>query len=229
MMNVKLSNSQFRNLDPQVIIETLARHINASRQHRIEETLNKRLLTVQLALESPADLHNVFACIRTCEALGVARIHIISPEGKHVSGKSVSKGAQYWIDIHFHPSWEDFLKTVQPELVLAAALPKATATLDQVPIEKPLCLVLGNEQRGLSANALKASSIHYQIPLFGMTQSLNLSVSAAISLYDVTSRKRGYLQREGDLNDDQKRQLRAQYCLNSVDPRILDALIRQQF
>ena len=108
--------------------------------------------------------------------------------------------------------------------MVAGGTVDATVALSDVPVEKPLCIIIGNEQRGLSKSAQAACDIRYQIPMFGMSESLNLSVSAAISLYDTTSRKRQLLKCASDLTQDQQATLRAQYYLNSVSARLSEAL-----
>lgn len=88
-----------------------------------------------------------------------------------------------------------------------------------------VCLMIGNEERGLSDAALQACQWPYKIPMYGMSQSLNLSVSAAISVYDITRRYRAALSpRTGDLTAAEQRALTARYYLNSLETRLLDGL-----
>ena len=74
-------------------------------------------------------------------------------------------------------------------ILAGAALNDSPVSMQAVPIDKPLCLLIGNEQRGLSREAMDACQLCYRIPMAGMSQSFNLSVAAAISLYDTTCAK----------------------------------------
>ena len=131
----------------------------------------------------------------------------------------------YWVNVHYYETLNEFLEFAkQAGILLAGGTVDATAALSNVPIEKPLCIIIGNEQRGLSEAAQSACDIRYQIPMFGMSESLNLSVSAAISLYDTTSRKRQQLKCASDLTQQEQSTLRAQYYLNSVSARLSEAL-----
>lgn len=210
------------------IIAKLQPFVSTRRQQRIETVLDNRLISIQVALEMPADIHNAFAVIRSCEIFGIVKLHIIAPE-KIVSGiRPISKGALDWVDIAFYKDTADFLATMAPQnFRLAGAIPNAAQTIQTIPVEEPLCLFLGNEHCGLSSIAKQACDWHYQIPMFGMTESLNLSVAAAISLYETTQRKRNSLQKTGDLTVEDRKKLQAQYFLNSVNGRLANALLRE--
>lgn len=204
-----------------VIIEHLSPYVNEKRQERIDAVIQGRLNSIQLAIESPSDINNAFAAIRTAEALGVSKVHLIAPEGRTPMARPISQGAFYWVDIQFHDHVAAFLSYAASEkLRLAGGTVDATIPLSDVPIDAPLCVFIGNEQRGLSTAAQDACDYRYKIPMVGMSESMNLSVSAAISLYDTTQRKRSALGTIGDLDPNQQQALRAHFMLNSVAPRL---------
>jgi tRNA (guanosine-2'-O-)-methyltransferase len=207
------------------IIAQLEPFVSRRRQQRISEVLDNRLLSIQVALEMPADIHNAFAVIRSCEIFGIGRIHIIAAE-KTISGmRPISKGAMDWVEIIFYKNIQDFLTGIREQNIrLAGAIPQASHSLDCIDLTGPVCFFLGNEHSGLSAEAQAACDWHYHIPMFGMTQSLNLSVAAAISLYESTQRKRHEMQKSGDLTASERKILQAQYFLNSVNARLMNAL-----
>ena len=203
------------------IIEHLSPYVNDARQQRIDQVIHDRLKSVQLALECPSDINNAFAAIRTAEALGITHVHIIAPEGTTFMAKHITRGALYWMTIDYYETLTEFLDyAAQNNLHLAGGIVTATTPLSEVPIAAPLCIMIGNENRGLSEAAQQACHIHYIIPMVGMSESMNLSVSAAISLYDVTQRKRALLNQQPDMTVTEQKQLRAQYFLNSVAPRL---------
>ncbi len=206
---------------PDVIIETLLPYINGTRAQRIENVISGRLNSIQLAIEAPSDINNAFAAIRTAEALGVGKVHLISSEGSALTVRPITQGACYWVDILYHNSLQDFINyATQNKLHLAGGTLDATMPLSEVQVTQPLCILIGNEQRGLSLDAQTNCDYRYKIPMVGMSESMNLSVSAAISLYDTTQRKRQLLKRNGDLTLAEQQYTRAHYFLNSVAPRL---------
>lgn len=213
--------------DPTTIIETLEPYVTARRQQRIKSVLDSRLQSIQLAIEAPSDINNALAAVRSSEALGISTVHIIEPEGDARSARTITQGAIYWVDVIYHDSLADFLSIIQSQsIILAGGTVNATEPLSNVPVEQPLCIMMGNEQRGLSPEAEKACDIRYTIPMFGMSESLNLSVSAAISLYDTTQRKRQQLKANGDLTPSEYTRLKSKHYLRSVDQRTAATLLK---
>lgn len=110
------------------------------------------------------------------------------------------------MDIHHHKNTTLFLEQMaEGGFKLAGGVPGAEMTLSDVPVEEPLCILLGNEEFGLSEQALSACDYQYSIPMFGMSQSLNLSVSGALTLYDIARRKRDHIIGSGDFSDQERR------------------------
>lgn len=215
---------------PLKIIQALRDFVTDERKKKIETVINSRLNSIQLAIESPYDFYNAIACVRTCEVLGVSKIHIINPTMDIEYIRPITKGAFYWAEIYYYETWGQFMQNIQDQgigLVLTGATISAKSTVSEIPLTKPVCLTIGSEKRGLSSEAISSCEILYRIPMYGMTESLNLSVAAGISLYETTQRKRQLLAaEEGDLNEDNKIFLRAQYYLNSVNPRIIDTIFK---
>lgn len=211
---------------PEHIIERLEPYLTEQRRQRIDQVLAARLSSIQLAIEAPSDINNALAAIRTAEAMGVAAVHLINTEGDAKSIRVVTQGAFYWVDIHFYDSLDAFLDYAkQQQLCLCGGVMHADKPIGDVSVAKPICIMVGNEQRGLSDEAIAACDELYTIPMCGMSQSLNLSVSAAISLYDTTQRKRALLQQPGDLTLQQEQHARAKYYLNSINYRFSAGLL----
>ncbi len=203
------------------VIEKLAPFVTEARKQRIDSVISGRLSQLQLAIECPSDINNALAAVRSAEAMGVANVHIIQPEGDAISARKVTQGAFYWVNLHYHDCLANFLTHLKTQdIALAGGTVTATQPLSAVPVDKPLCLIIGNEARGLSDEAVAACTIEYTIPMVGMSESMNLSVSAAISMYDTSQRKRALLGCNSDLNATEQNHLRACYYLNSANPRM---------
>ena len=208
-------------------IALLAPYLTKERKARIETLLPNRMGSVHVAIESPADPHNAATIVRTCEALGAMSVHVIKAEDKALHAKGTTQGAFHWVNTHHHASLENFLSCVRVDkLTLAGACMAGDTNLSDVPVDKPLCLFLGNEKRGLSTEAKKSCDLLYRIPMFGMSESLNLSVSAGISLYDILSRKRKITGKSGDLSEKEKATLRLKYYVHSLEDRLVKSLLK---
>lgn len=220
-----MKNNELRDLlkkcSPSQIIEALSPFILEPRKNRIESVIANRTDQISLAIENPADMHNALACVRSAEAFGLSEVHIIAPEHEACSIRAVTQGTFYWMQVTFHDSLPDFLMHIKKEKrLLAGAVLDAKQTVSTLPTKQPLCLVFGNEARGLSATARDACDCFFTIPMQGMAESLNLSVAAAVSIYDLRQRTQDYRVSEKKANA-----LRAQYYLNSVNQRTILKLL----
>jgi tRNA (guanosine-2'-O-)-methyltransferase len=207
------------------VVRRVAPYLTEQRIARIETVLGGRLDAVHVAVERLEDPHNGAAVVRTAEALGALHVHAIEvPEGS-LHGASTTQGAYYWVHTYHHPDRETFLATLRGRGVrLAGALMEGTHSVDELPAEGPLCVVFGNEKVGLSPELLAACDLTFRIPMVGMSESLNLSVSAAITLFQVTRARRLALGAQGDLAGEELTRTRARYYARSLEARMLDGL-----
>lgn len=177
--------------------------------------LSKRIGSVQVALEAPYDIHNGLAVVRTAEALGVSTIHFINAIMKKGQGKNTTKGTLKWIHLHRHESFPSFVKA-KGEALLVGACAHGEVSLEELPVDRPLCFLFGNEKEGLSTEAKKECDLLFSVPMFGMVESLNLSVAAGISLYGYLQRKRKEIKRDGDLSDEEILEEKAHFYVRSL-------------
>lgn len=214
--------------DPASVAARLAPYVSDERRARVEAVLAARVASVQVAIEDPGDPRNVAAIVRTAEALGAGTVHAIAAPAWPVFSPRVSMGAVYWADVRVHSSWSDFAAVLGQGARLAAACVatgEAMTPLASVPVDRPLCLVFGNEKAGLSAAARGACDLRFTIPMYGMSESLNVSVSAAIALHDVLTRRRAALGGRGDLDPARLCVLRARWYAKALDLRLVRSLV----
>lgn len=207
------------------VTQALAPHLTEARRGRIEAVVAGRVASVQVAVEAPSDPHNASAIVRTAEALGALGVHVIAAEGRVLHSRATTQGCSHWVHAHHHEDLAAFLTQVRARgMRLYGACMDGSVPVTRLPIDEPLCLLLGNEHRGLSAAAREACNALYQVPMVGMSESLNLSVTAAISLFEVLRRKRagGSV---GDLDEAGRDALRAAYYVVGAEPRLVHALL----
>jgi tRNA (guanosine-2'-O-)-methyltransferase len=199
--------------------------LTAERVERIERTLLGRLDSLHVAVELPRDPYNAAAVVRTAEALGALHVHVVHEREDALHARKTTQGSFNWLHTHHHGELSELLFSLRSRGVkLCGALMQGSHKLEELPVDGPLCLLFGNEGTGLSAEAVAACDLTFRIPMYGMSESLNLSVSAALSMHSVATRRRAWLGREGDLEGERLMRERARYYARCVDQRTLAAL-----
>ncbi len=185
--------------------------LNAMRRFRIEQAIHNRTRSIITLLDGIHDPHNQAAIMRTSEALGLQEVHLVSSDEQPFRpSPRVTQNAHIWLDLVSHPSFEqaaDDLHRRGYEL-WAAGLGEAARPLEGVPVDRPIAFVFGNESLGLSEQAQSGSDGVFRIPLSGFSQSLNVSVAAALTLWWAVGARRTKLGRIGDLSDQEQMKLR---------------------
>jgi tRNA (guanosine-2'-O-)-methyltransferase len=165
------------------------------RERRIEEAAAGRQQGA-VVLEDIRDPHNAEAVFRSCEAFGFQRVCLIfeqeQPFDPQLIGKASSASANKWLSFSIYESTTDCLAELRAAgyEVLATVLdPSAESVYDARFDASRIAMLLGNEQQGLSEQALALADRKLTIPMRGLVQSLNLSVTAAICLYEITRQR----------------------------------------
>lgn len=207
------------------MIEALRPYVSEPRRERIEAVLRGRLRGLEVAIENPYDPHNAAAVVRSAEALGAWAVHVVAASAKILRAPGTTMGTHHWIDTCHYRELDEFLQARKDAgMLLAGACVDATHMLDELPIDRPTCLLFGNEHAGLSAAAQAACEVRFRIPIYGFAESYNMSVAAALSLYATSSRMRAQLGASGDLDEVGRELERARCYYRSVDERHARAL-----
>jgi tRNA (guanosine-2'-O-)-methyltransferase len=138
-------------------------------------------------MENIHDPHNVSAVFRTCDAVGVMQVELLySVEKFPRIGKKSSSSANKWLERRRHTSVTECFRTLREEgfRIYATHLGPSAVSLYDLDLTHKVALVFGNEHRGVSEEAAANADANFQIPMVGMIQSLNVSVAAAVSLYE---------------------------------------------
>lgn len=157
------------------------------RAEKLRRALSLRQPDLTVVLENIHDPHNVSAILRSCDAVGVLRVELLyNVETFPRIGKKSSSSANKWLDCRRHTSVADCYACLRGEgfRVYATRLGEATTSLYDLDLSRPSALVFGNEHRGVSGEAAEMADGNFHIPMVGMIQSLNVSVAAAVSLYE---------------------------------------------
>jgi len=158
------------------------------RVEKIKWVLSKRQPSFRIVIENVFDPHNVSAIFRTCDAAGIPCVSLVYNIEKFPKiGKKSSASAYKWIEREKYKTIEECYKNLKEEkfTIYASSLNNNAKSLYDFDYTKKSAFVFGNEHRGLSLEAQELADERFFIPMYGMVQSLNVSVSAAISIYEV--------------------------------------------
>jgi tRNA (guanosine-2'-O-)-methyltransferase len=164
------------------------------RAQRIDRVVAERLGSLTLVLEGVHDPHNLAAVLRTAEGLGLQEVHVLeAPIGFRPNSK-ITQGADKWLDVVRHRSVGLCVEALRARgfLLFASLLAEESQPLERLPFDRKLALVFGNEHEGVSKELAAACDGSFKIPMYGFTQSFNISVAAAIALHaGVEAARRG--------------------------------------
>lgn len=188
--------------------ELLSPSLTEKRRSRLLSVAQQRSEHVRLVLQDVHDPHNISACLRSAEAFGVLNIDVVNLYQKFFKPSSASKGSYHWLRVGKHDSIDEYASNLKKSgYKIAAGFPNAKYQLDELPVDQPIAVVFGNEHRGVDSSWDKHIDYPFTIPMVGMVESLNISVSAALSMYGITqSAKRqlnpsSYYLKEPQIND----------------------------
>jgi tRNA (guanosine-2'-O-)-methyltransferase len=206
----------------------LAPLLTPERIARIDAVLAARLASVITVVEDTYDPHNAAATIRTTEALGLCELHVIEPGARFSAAGGVTRGAHCWLDLHRWPRAEDAVGALRARgFRVFATLPGAPHTIEDVDVTQPIAVAFGNEHAGLSDAAVAACDGALGVPMFGFTESFNLSVTVALAMSRIAARRRSAIGAPGDLSDERRRELRARWFALKIRgaPGILERML----
>lgn len=205
------------------ILERLLTYLTEERQQRLLEALQNRTRFLTVALEDLFHPHNSNAVVRSAECFGLQDLYVVENIYDFQTSKGVNKGSSKWVDIHrFNEAQTDNISNCIQHLKhkgyrVAAASPHATSVnLSELPLDQPLALIFGREKLGLSKQALEQSDLQFHIPMYGLTESFNISVSAAICMHHLSERIRNSASDHWSLSAKEKQMLLYRWLQKSI-------------
>ena len=170
-----------------------------------------------VVLESLYDHGNAAAVMRTCDALGIQRVDLVTTSSDYKCDRKISIGAHKWLDVHRHYDAASCVRALHDVgyTVLTTNL-EESQSIDSIDFGGKVALVFGNERDGVSAEMVSLADGNFTIPMYGFAQSFNISVAAAVALHHATSQRRSQIGRDGDLTPAQKQILRERFYRRSV-------------
>ncbi|MFD0862426.1 TrmH family RNA methyltransferase [Sungkyunkwania multivorans] len=171
------------------LLQYLQVFITPERVQRFEEVLKYRTRHFTVAVEDVYQLHNTSAVMRSCEVFGIQDLHVIEEKNVKRLDKEIAMGAQKWVDMHRYDSASGCIERLKDQgyKIIATTPHDDSCFLNDFPIDEKSAIFFGTEKDGLSEIVMDQADGYLKIPMVGFTESLNISVSAAIILQHITT------------------------------------------
>lgn len=177
------------------LTEHLSGFVTENRLSLFKRVLENRTRYLTVLLEDIYQSQNASAVLRTCECLGVQDVHIVEQRNEYEINPDVALGSNQWLSLHYYKEGREPLREAVNSLrsegyrVVATSPHHGGSSPDTIDLEKgKIALMFGTEMDGLTGLALELADEFIQIPMVGFTESFNISVSAAVILYQIRRR-----------------------------------------
>lgn len=176
------------------LLEYLYGFMSENKKELFDKIIPERTKHVTVVLEDIFQPQNASAVLRTCDVFGIQDVHVIENENEYNINPRVVHGASKWIDLHKYNEKEnntlDCINKLKSEgYKIYGTTPHTDDCLIQdIPLDEKVALMFGTEMTGLSDIAMDNVDGFVKIPMYGFTESLNISVSASICLYELKKR-----------------------------------------
>ncbi|XP_010492374.1 PREDICTED: uncharacterized protein LOC104769782 isoform X2 [Camelina sativa] len=204
-------------LSSREVLEAVSPHMMEERVDRFKRVVENRSFSVCLVVEGLADFGNISATFRSADALGIQSVHVVSCDSskRYNGNRHVSMGAEKWLDIEFWDTPKECFEVLKSRgyRIATTHLGMDTVSIYDMDWSCPTAIVVGNEGKGISDEALELSDLCCSIPMNGMVDSFNVSVAAGILMHHAVSDRITRLGSHGDLSESEKEILTAEFSL----------------
>jgi len=205
------------------ITKYLSGFITPSRLQLFDEVLQSRTSYLAVILEDIYQPQNASAVLRTCDCFGIQNVHVIENRNTFDVSKEVALGSSKWLSIHkYNEHQNNSLKAIQTlkekgYRIVATTPHKNDTYLQDFDLSKgKTALVFGSEKPGISKLILNEADEYLKIPMYGFTESFNISVSAAIVLHHLSEKLRKQPKEFWELNSSEKNDIKLQWLRNTI-------------
>mgnify|MGYP002712933633 CR=1 FL=1 len=195
----------------------LQTYLTQRRKNLFQKVLAERTRHFTVATEDVYQLHNTSAVMRTCDVFGIQDLHVVEERlGKRVD-KEIAMGAQKWVSLKRYHAITDCIQSLKSAgyQIIATTPHDDSSLLHEFDISKKSAFFFGKESDGLSHTVLNAADGFLKIPMYGFTESLNISVSAAIILQSVVSKMKQSAT-DWQLSEEEKLQIEMEWMKKTI-------------
>lgn len=199
------------------LLEHLQTYLTERRRERFNKVISERTRHFTVVTEDVYQLHNTSAVMRTCDVFGIQDLHVVEEKVSKRIDKEIAMGAQKWVSFNRYNSVKDCMKNLKNSgYQIIATTPHNNSTmLHDFDVTKKSAFFFGKESEGLSDTVMEAADGYLKIPMYGFTESLNISVSAAIILQSVVTKLK-----QSDINwkisDEEKLEIQFEWAKRTI-------------
>ena len=202
------------------VLSELYRFISTSKIEMLERISSERTKYLTVVLEDIVKEFNSSAVMRSCDCFGIQDLNIIAENQEFEIQRFIAKGSSNWIDIQSYsgnnsPADQCISKLKSKGYRIIATSPHAKKTIDEICIDQPIALVFGTERDGISENITSEADELVKIPMYGFTESFNISVSAALILNQLRNRLEAS-DLQWKLSEDEQTNLKIKWCTKII-------------
>jgi tRNA (guanosine-2'-O-)-methyltransferase len=204
------------------LIAYLSEFISDKRKARFDEVIAHRTGHLRIVLEDLYQAHNASAVLRSCDCFGVQYVDFIENRNKFKISPDVAMGSSNWLSITRHNQHEQNTVAALQNLkkqgyrIVATTPHTNDVTLEKLPVDKKLALVFGTEIDGITDAVRQEANEFVRIPMYGFTESFNISVCAALCMYELTTRIRRDV-KEYLITEEEKSTIYLDWLKNSIE------------
>jgi len=206
--------------------------VSEHKQRLFSQNVKLRTKKITVVLEDIYQSHNAAAVLRSCDCFGIQNVHIIENRNEWNPHPDIEQGSSKWLNLYRYQAKANNTADCLTELkrqgyAVASTTPHTSMSIDDLPVDRPLALVFGNEKEGISDMAREYGDFSVRIPMYGFTESFNISVAAAVCLHAV----RGKFERSGyplTMNEKEQGEVLLEWCKKTINrsEKIIDQFYR---
>lgn len=216
-------------------VEYLESYLTPHRKTLFDQVTSDRTRHITIVAEDTYQDHNASALIRNCDCFGIQDLHIVEQINKYRLSKGMTQGSDKWVNLHYYSEFEDNTQTCIDRLkkqgysIVATTPHEKDCLIDDYDISKKSAFFFGMEKSGLSQKVLDQADAFVKIPMYGFSESFNVSVSAALILKSLTDRLRKSEDIEWRLSEDELIDLKIDWCIKTIQngDRIANKYLRE--
>lgn len=199
------------------LLKHLESYLTTQRREKFAKVIAQRTKHFTVATEDVYQLHNTSAVIRSCDVFGIQEVSIVEEQNSKRIDREIAMGAQKWVDLNRYHTVKSCINNLKQQgyQIVATTPHKIDCNLDDFDVTKKSCFFFGRETEGLSKEVLNSADCFLKIPMVGFTESLNISVSAAIILQHVTSKLKATAI-DWQLSDAEQLEKRLDWCRKTI-------------
>lgn len=202
----------------QKLYEAACEMISENKRQLFDRLVQYRTRHIAVVLENIYQSHNASAVLRSCDCFGVQDVHVVEDRNPFNPAGDVAVGSSKWVDYYKHSDIRSAYQHLHEKgYRIVATLPHENDTMiGDLDISQPVALVFGTELTGLTQEAIDGADGYVKIPMYGFTESFNISVCAALSLYSTTERMRRDATIQWQMSQEEQLTQKLHWCMQTI-------------